>query len=142
MDSVLIRYHEIALKKGNRQYFTELLKRNLLAAVKDLGAKEMRSLPARLLLTFRNDLPSEVITERVRSVFGVANFSIVERTARDIDVLSTRILASLTGVHFESFRIDTQRGDKTFPLNVTRDQPPVRQRGSRVLRRASRFNQP
>jgi tRNA uracil 4-sulfurtransferase len=116
MDSVLIRYHEIALKKGNRQYFTELLKRNLLAAVKDLGAKEMRSLPARLLLTFRNDLPSEVITERVRSVFGVANFSIVERTARDIDVLSTRILASLTGVHFESFRIDTQRGDKTFPL--------------------------
>jgi thiamine biosynthesis protein ThiI len=116
MDSVLIRYHEIALKKGNRQYFTELLKRNLLAAVKDLGAKEMRSLPARLLLTFRNDLPPEVITERVRSVFGVANFSIVERTARDIDVLRTRILASLTGVHFASFRIDTQRGDKTFPL--------------------------
>ena len=33
MDSALIRYHEIALKKGNRQYFTELLKRNLLAAV-------------------------------------------------------------------------------------------------------------
>ena len=29
MDSVLIRYHEIALKKGNRAYFTELLKRNI-----------------------------------------------------------------------------------------------------------------
>ena len=34
MDSVLVRYHEIALKKGNRAYFTELLKKNLLAAVK------------------------------------------------------------------------------------------------------------
>jgi thiamine biosynthesis protein ThiI len=116
MNSVLIRYHEIALKKGNRQYFTELLKRNILAAVKDLGPKEIRSLPARLLLTFKNDLPPQTITERVRAVFGVANFSIVERTARDIDVLRTRILESLNAVHFESFRIDTQRGDKTFPL--------------------------
>jgi tRNA uracil 4-sulfurtransferase len=116
MDSVLIRYHEIALKKGNRAYFTELLKRNILAAVKDLGAKEIRSLPARLLLTFRNDVNADVAIERVRSVFGVANFSIVERTDRDIDALRSRILASLNGSRLESFRIETQRGDKTFPL--------------------------
>ena len=116
MDSVLIRYHEIALKKGNRQYFTELLKRNLLAAVKDLGAKEIRSLPARLLLTFRNDVPGAVLIERMSSVFGVANFSTVERTERDIDALRARILESLNGNHFDSFRIETQRGDKTFPL--------------------------
>ena len=87
MDSVLIRYHEIALKKGNRAYFTELLKRNVLAAVKDLGAKEIRSLPARLLLTFKNDVPRAELIERMGTVFGVANFSIVERTARDIDAL-------------------------------------------------------
>jgi thiamine biosynthesis protein ThiI len=117
MDSVLIRYHEIALKKGNRAYFTELLKRNLLAVVKDLGAKEIRSLPARVLLTFRNDVPPATLIERMGTVFGVANFSIVERTARDIDALRARILESLNGTRFESFRIETQRGDKTFPLN-------------------------
>ena len=116
MDSVLIRYHEIALKKGNRPYFTELLKRNLLAAVKDLGAKEIRSLPARLLLTFRNDVPAATLIERMATVFGVANFSIVERTARDIGALRGRILDSLNGSRFQSFRIETQRGDKTFPL--------------------------
>jgi len=116
MDSVLIRYHEIALKKGNRQYFTELLKRNLLAAVKDLGPKEVRSLPARLLLTFKKDIDTEVTIQRIRTVFGVANFSLVERTARDIGALRTRILESLNGTQFESFRIETQRGDKTFPL--------------------------
>lgn len=117
MNSVLIRYHEIALKKGNRAYFTELLKRNLLAAVKDLGAKEIRSLPARVLLTFRNDVPPATLIERMGTVFGVANFSIVERTARDIDALRERILESLNGTHFDSFRIETQRGDKNFPLN-------------------------
>ena len=117
MNSVLIRYHEIALKKGNRAYFTELLKRNLLAAVKDLGAKEIRGLQARILLTFKNDVPPATLIERMGTVFGVANFSIVERTARDIDALRARILESLNGTHFQSFRIETQRGDKTFPLN-------------------------
>jgi tRNA uracil 4-sulfurtransferase len=116
MDSVLIRYHEIALKKGNRRYFIELLKRNLISAVKDLGIKEIRSLPARLLLTFKADYDSEVLIERIRSVFGVANFSMVERTPRDIDTLRARILESLDGSRFTSFRIHTQRGDKTFAL--------------------------
>jgi tRNA uracil 4-sulfurtransferase len=116
MDSVLIRYHEIALKKGNRPYFTELLKRNLLAAVRDLGVKEIRSLPARLLVTFKSEIDTQITIQRIRTVFGVANFSPVERTARDIEVLRTRILKSLNGIHFASFRVDTQRGDKTFPL--------------------------
>jgi tRNA uracil 4-sulfurtransferase len=116
MDSVLIRYHEIALKKGNRPYFTELLKRNLLAVVRDLGVKEIRSLPARLLVTFKSEIDTQIAIERIRTVFGVANFSLVERTARDIEVLRTRILKSLNGIHFASFRVDTQRGDKTFSL--------------------------
>ncbi|HEY7220432.1 MAG TPA: tRNA uracil 4-sulfurtransferase ThiI [Candidatus Binatia bacterium] len=116
MDSVLIRYHEIALKKGNRRYFTELLKRNLLAAVKDLGTKEMRSLPARLLLTFKNDIDADIVIRRLSAVFGVANFSTVHRTARDIDALRSAILESLNGHQFGTFRIETQRGDKTFPL--------------------------
>lgn len=116
MHSVLVRYHEIALKKGNRAYFTELLKRNLLAAVKDLGAKEIRSLPARLLLTFRDEVPPATLAERISTVFGVANFSIVERVERDIEVLRRRILDASRNERFESFRIETQRGDKTFPL--------------------------
>jgi len=116
MDSVLIRYHEIALKKGNRAYFTELLKRNIVASVKDLGAKEIRSLPARLVLTFRNEIDPETLIKRVSSVFGVANFSLVQRGERDIDQLRDQILAGLNGAQFGSFRIDTQRGDKTFPL--------------------------
>ena len=149
MDSVLIRYHEIALKKGNRAYFTELLKRNVISAVKDLGVKDIRSLPARLLLTLKQDIDPATATERIGAVFGVANFSLVERTPRDMDALRARILDSLDsstrapalaadscsgfrptgvledatglpvglhGARFESFRIDTQRGDKTFPL--------------------------
>ena len=116
MDSVLIRYHEIALKKGNRRYFTELLKRNLLASVKDFGPKEIRSLPARILVAFKNPPASADLIERISAVFGVANFSLVERVDRDLEALRRHILESLNGHSFESFRIETQRGDKTFPL--------------------------
>jgi thiamine biosynthesis protein ThiI len=116
VDSVLLRYHEIALKKGNRRYFTELLKRNLLNAVKDLGVKEIRSLPARLLLTFKNAVDQQTAVGRIRSVFGVANFSLVERTPLDLDIIQSRIVDSLHGMSFSSFRIETQRGDKNFPL--------------------------
>ena len=116
MDSVLIRYHEIALKKGNRQYFIELLKRNLTAAVKDLGVRETRSLPARILLTFRNEVDADVVQQRIRTVFGVANFSLVYRTEPDLDHLRERILAAVPDFTFSSFRVETQRGDKTFPV--------------------------
>jgi len=116
MDSVLIRYHEIALKKGNRRYFIELLKRNLFASVKDFGPKEIRSLPARILITFKNEPLAADLIDRISGVFGVANFSLVERVDRDLDALRSRILKALNGRSFESFRIETQRGDKTFPL--------------------------
>jgi thiamine biosynthesis protein ThiI len=116
MDSVLIRYHEIALKKGNRGYFTELLKRNILSAVKDLGAKDIRSLPARLLLTFQNPVAPQIISQRISTVFGVANFSLVERAPPDLEALRTGVLNALAGRRFASFRIETQRGDKTFAL--------------------------
>jgi tRNA uracil 4-sulfurtransferase len=133
MDSVLIRYHEIALKKGNRPYFTELLKRNLIAAVKDLGVKEIRSLPARLLVTFGHTIDQQTAVSRIRSVFGVANFSPVERTPPEMDRIERRILECLDGLSFSSFRIETQRGDKSFPLIS----PEInRQLGARVKERS------
>ena len=116
MSSILVRYHEIALKKGNRPYFVELLKRNLVSAVKDLGFKEIRSLPGRLLMLFGEQADEEEIRRRIERVFGVANFSFVERTSLDLEALKSGILEALDGRRFSSFRIDAKRGDKEFPL--------------------------
>ena len=116
MRSILVRYHEVALKKGNRPYFVELLKRNLVSSVKGLGFKEIRSLPGRLLLLFGEGADQEEIRRRIEQVFGVANFSFVERTPLDLGALEARILDSLDSMSFASFRIDTKRGDKDFAL--------------------------
>ena len=116
MTCVLVRYHEVALKKGNRPYFVELLKRNLVSAVKGLGLEEAKSLPARLLLRFSAGGNAEEIRRRVEGVFGVANFSFAERVPRDLDALQARVLDALDGKRFASFRVDARRADKEFPL--------------------------
>jgi thiamine biosynthesis protein ThiI len=116
MPSVLLRYHEIALKKGNRPYFTELLKRNLLSSMRGLGPREIKSLPGRLLLLLKQEADTEEMRRRLEAVFGVANFSFVERTPPEIEAITSAIVQSIDGRRFESFRVQTTRGDKTFPL--------------------------
>jgi len=116
MPSVLVRYHEVALKKANRPYFIELLKRNLVSSVSGLDLKEVKKPSGRLLLLFGENAPRAEIRQRVGRVFGVANFSFVERTSPDLQVLGSRILESLDGREFNSFRVETKRADKGFPL--------------------------
>ena len=116
MDSVLVRYHEIALKKNNRPYFMNLFRQNLASATRDLGLKGIKTLPGRLLLSFDERSNSKEIRRRIEKVFGVANFSFVERTLPDLETLQARILDSLDGKSFESFRITAKRGDKNFSL--------------------------
>jgi tRNA uracil 4-sulfurtransferase len=116
MHSVLVRYHEVALKRGNRPYFVRLLRQNLHAAVRDLGLKEVRNLSARLLLVFDAEVDAQEVRRRLQSVFGVANFSLVEKCSADMEILKSRIVDALDGRAFGSFRVLTKRSDKNFPL--------------------------
>ncbi len=116
MNAVLVRYHEVALKRGNRPYFTGLLKRNLLSSVKDLGCREVQNLSGRLLLLFDGDANTQEIRRRIDAVFGVANFSFVDRVEPDLEEIKRKVLERLDGKRFDSFRIETKRDDKKFPL--------------------------
>jgi thiamine biosynthesis protein ThiI len=117
MALVLVRYHEVALKRGNRPYFLRALKRNLQLALEDLGVEEVRSLPGRLLVALRESADRREAERRVASVFGVANFSIAARSPRDLETLKENILAALEGRRCGSFRVQSKRSDKSFPLN-------------------------
>jgi len=117
MDCALVRYHEIALKRGNRSYFIEHLKRNIRAALKGLGLKEIRNVSSRLLLVFNHEVSSDEVATRLKAVFGIANFSLVHRVENDIKVIGVRVLEALEGISFKSFRIETKRADKQFPLS-------------------------
>ena len=115
--TLIVHYHEISLKRGNRPVFLRRLQDNLQRAVGDLGPARVEQLPGRILLSLDGALDAETIAARIRRVFGVANFALVERTQPDMDALKRAVDRVTEGRRFESFRITARRAFKTSPLS-------------------------
>jgi thiamine biosynthesis protein ThiI len=114
---IVVRYHEIALKGRNRRFFVEKLAENLRRATADLGGASVQILPGRLAVRLPDEVGWDVARERIRSVFGIANFSRAHETAPDLERLKAAAVESLRDASFASFRVTTRRSDKSFPKN-------------------------
>jgi thiamine biosynthesis protein ThiI len=116
MGCVVVRYHEIALKGGNRQRFVARLVSNLREATHGLGVRSAQSLPGRIVLWLADAAAEDEICARIATTFGVANFSRALETALDMDAIRAGALAAIAPARFGSFRITTRRANKQFPL--------------------------
>ena len=74
MTSVVIHYKELALKGKNRPWFIQLLVRNIKGALAGLHVAAVRSITGRIELELRPDTPWDEVRDRLRRVFGIANF--------------------------------------------------------------------
>ena len=90
MTSVIVHYQEIALKGRNRPYFISKLVRNLRRQTADLGVKDVRALMGRIEIVLGPDTKYELVEERLRRVFGIANFSKAGRATLDLDAIAGR----------------------------------------------------
>lgn len=115
MKHAVAHYHEIALKGKNRPRFVRQLIRNIRFAMNHLPLDSVRDEGGRLLLTFADDIDPHSVRERLRSVFGIAHFSLGETGSRDISVLKKEIGDRLEGRGSLRFCVRTQRSDKTYP---------------------------
>jgi thiamine biosynthesis protein ThiI len=116
MTSIVVHYQEIALKGKNRPWFLSRLVRNLRRAVVDLDVRAVRALMGRIELVLGPDVSQELVGERVRRVFGVANFSHAGRTPIDLDGIAAAILSDLGDRQPGTFRVSVRRADKRYPL--------------------------
>ena len=116
MTSIVVHYQEIALKGKNRPWFLARLVRNLRQAVSDLDVQSVRALMGRIEIVLGPSAAPEAVGDRIRRVFGVANFSYASRTALDVDGIASAILNDLGDRTCESFRVSVRRADKRFPL--------------------------
>jgi len=116
MNSIVVHYKELALKGKNRPWFVKLLVRNLRAALADLRVTSIRSVMGRIEIELGSDGGWEDVRDRVRRVFGIANFSFAGRASHDFDELASAILADLGDIEPASFRVRARRSDKRFPL--------------------------
>ena len=114
---MVVHYHEISLKGGNRPLFLRRLGRNLLEVTAGCGVRGVRRLPGRLVLDLHpGDADLPLIRERVATVFGIAYFALALSLPPDWTAVQAAVLQLLEGRRFESFRITARRQFKVFPM--------------------------
>ena len=121
---ILIHYHEIGLKGKNRGRFESQLQSNINRTLKGLSRGSVQRLFGRIILKLKPDSPIGVIRDRLTGIAGIANFSEAVRVPKDIEFFRETAWAVAQKATFESFRITTKRGDKSFPMTseeVNRD---------------------
>jgi thiamine biosynthesis protein ThiI len=116
MNSVVVHYHEIALKGRNRPWFIARLVRNLRNATSDLDVRQVVSRMGRIEIVMGSAEAWAAVADRVRHTFGVANFSRAGRAPLDMDAIAAAILKDLGDAQASTFRVSAKRADKRFPL--------------------------
>ncbi len=116
MRCVMIHYNEIGLKGKNQPMFLRRLEANLLRATAGAGVRRVEQRSGRMVLHLSREADWEVIRGRLRTVFGVANFSLAERVELDMAALKAAVGKALEGRTFRSFKIAARRAFKQFPL--------------------------
>jgi tRNA uracil 4-sulfurtransferase len=125
MNAIVVHYKELALKGRNRPWFIKLLIRHLEETLADLDVASIRSIMGRIEIELatppnpESHIPNAVweqVRDRLRKVFGLANFSYAGRSSHDFRELASAILAALGDREAESFRVAATRADKRLPF--------------------------
>jgi tRNA uracil 4-sulfurtransferase len=116
MTSIVVHYKELALKGRNRPWFIQALARNIRTQLGGLDVRAVRRLMGRIEIDIGAGVPREQASERLRRVFGIANFSYAGRAPHDFDALSSNILEAIGVRETRSFRVSATRADKRLPF--------------------------
>lgn len=111
---IIIRYGEIFLKKKNRGYFERIFKNNIEAVVKDIPHKLEVSAGRYYIEDFAVGDTDELLS-RLKKVFGIHTMSLGKRVKSDMNEIfyAAKELCRESG----TFKVETHRADKKFPLN-------------------------
>ncbi len=111
---LLLKFGELFLKGRNRHDFINLLKSNILNKLKDLSCK-LQETQGRLVLTDYDQSQESVIIEKLQTVFGLIGVADAVEIDTSLEEIKSELLnIDLFGV--TSFKIESKRADKTFPL--------------------------
>jgi tRNA uracil 4-sulfurtransferase len=116
MNSIVVHYKELALKGRNRPWFIQHLTRNLKTALAGTHVSAVRSVMGRIEIELRPNASWDEVRDRIRRVFGIANFSYAGRGPHDFGELASAILADLGDRPPASFRVSATRADKRLPF--------------------------
>ena len=115
MRTLVVHYAEIGTKGKNRPVFERRLMAHLGMALKDVGiVAGVRRVPGRLTIDLPEGADEAAALERVARVAGVSSVAVGVSVPADLGAISAQAVAMLQAAAPGSFKVVTQRGDKTF----------------------------
>jgi len=118
---LLVRYGEIGLKGKNIRSFEKKFVLNIRKALMQIPNINVIDRHGRVVVEHDAEFKDQTI-EAVRNVFGVVSISPAIKVERDIDTLKESCLDIIRSLSEEigakSFKIETRRADKNYPLKT------------------------
>lgn len=116
VNRVVVHYHEIALKRGNRRRFVDQLRDNIRISLHGTGVRRVRSLTGRIVINLRPEADWPRIRAGLGRTFGIVNFSPAWRADLSIEGIIATALAAIREYQPKSFAVRAKRGDKQYPI--------------------------
>jgi thiamine biosynthesis protein ThiI len=121
---IVVHYHELWLKRGNRRFFLHKLREALRRALEGIAIARISEPADRLIIEFADAAQIEEALRRLTRVSGISHLGVarvLRRTdldARPLDALCAAAWEEVRGEPFSSFAVRARRSDKSFPLNA------------------------
>ncbi len=109
---LLIKYGELTTKKGNRKTFIKLLVKNIQAI---LAGENYQIRYDRVRMYIEGESLS-TITEKLTKVFGIHSIVECYQVNTNMEEISSSLVTLLQDVPFQTFKVETKRADKDFPI--------------------------
>ena len=114
---LILHYHEIWLKGGNKKYFLSRLRDSVRQSVADLPVASMVGVSDRLILTPGDESALPQIIERLRRVFGLAYIAVGREVPSPLESLGPETCEMMAEAHPRNFAVRTKIADTAYPLN-------------------------
>src|SRR5712692_7681088 len=115
---IVVHYHELWLKGGNRRFFLGKLIVALQRALEGLPVERILRPGDRLLVELAEDAPVAEAIARVERVMGVAYYAIARSAERDLEAICRAAWDEVEPARFATFAVRAKRSDKSFPLRT------------------------
>ena len=112
MKLIMIKYGELTTKKANRKMFINLLDNNIKNVLKGYDYKITKD---RVRMYIESEKIDE-IASKLQKVFGIHSIVMVTKVNNNIDDIGKTVLELLKDVKGNTFKIETKRADKSFPI--------------------------
>ena len=126
---ILITYGELTTKKDNRNLFINKIYENLSLALSNYDITITKNRVRMFIDPKDNDI--DEIISITKNIFGIHSIVVAYKIDSSIDIINSSVLEVIKEVDFNTFKVETDRADKSFPIN---SMDLSRQLGSLILK--------